>query len=82
MIDTLEKDGLVERLPDPNDRRTKLPRVTTEGEAALRRIFAVTDPLRARLLEGLSPATIDGLNATLRDLLARLDKGLPDEEPD
>lgn len=77
MLDTLEADGLVERLPDPNDRRTKQLRVTPQGEAVLRDIFAVADALRDRLLDGLSDEAIDGLNDQLAMLLARLDAGLP-----
>ena len=43
MLDTLEADGLVERLPDPADRRTKQLRLTAEGERAAE----VTSPLGA-----------------------------------
>ena len=34
LIDRLESDGLVERQPDPNDRRTKLAALTTAGRKA------------------------------------------------
>lgn len=79
MLDTLEADGLVERLPAPSDRRTKQLRLTPQGEATLQDIFAVADELRRRLLDGLSDETIDGLNDQLAMLLARLDAGLPDQ---
>lgn len=78
MLDTLEADGLVERLPDPSDRRTKQLRLTPQGEAVLQDIFAVADELRDRLLDGLSDQTIDELNDKLGMLIARLDAGLPD----
>lgn len=81
MLDSLEKDGLVERLADPHDRRTKQLRLTPEGEAALEEIFATVDVLRARLLEGLSPELTDILNNALGGLLAKLDAGLPPEQP-
>src|SRR5690606_36388815 len=62
MLDALEADGLVERLPDPGDRRTKQLRVTPAGEAALAEIFEIVDELRSRLLAGLSDERIDDLN--------------------
>lgn len=80
MLDTLENDGLVERLPDPADRRTKQLRLTPEGEAALEDIFAIADSLRGRLLEGIRPDEVDELNQFLGMLTARLDAGLPAAE--
>ncbi len=80
MLDSLESDGLVERLPDPNDRRTKLLRITPQGEEVLEQIFEITDALRARLLAGLGPDTVALLNDILGDLLARLDNGLPEDD--
>lgn len=80
MLDTLEKDGLVERLPDPADRRTKKLRLTPAGETALEEIFEVVDVLRARLLEGVPVETIERGNEFLGSLLARLDAGLPPAE--
>lgn len=77
MLDTLEKDGLVERLPDPNDRRTNKLRLTPAGEKALEEIFDVVDVLRARLLDGLPPETIEQGNELLAGLLGKLDAGLP-----
>jgi MarR family transcriptional regulator for hemolysin len=77
MLDTLEADGLVERLPDPSDRRTKQLRLTAEGERALEEIFTIADELRDRLLDGLPVDKIDELNAFLGLLTERLDDGLP-----
>jgi MarR family transcriptional regulator, transcriptional regulator for hemolysin len=78
MLDTLEKDGLVERLADPTDRRTKHLRVTAAGEAALEEIFAIADEMRERLLGGVTDGKIDELNEFLVMLTERLDAGLPD----
>jgi MarR family transcriptional regulator for hemolysin len=77
MLDTLEADGLVERLPDPTDRRTKQLRLTAEGERALEEIFSIADELRERLLDGLPGDKIDELNGILCLLTDRLDAGLP-----
>ena len=77
MLDALEQDGLVERLPDPGDRRTKLVRVTPAGEKVLERIFAIADELRTRLLEGLGEARVAEANALFAELIRRFDAGLP-----
>jgi len=77
MLDTLEADGLVERLPDPCDRRTKQLRLTKEGERVLEEIFAIADEMRDRLLDGLPADTVDELNGFLGLLTERLDAGLP-----
>jgi MarR family transcriptional regulator for hemolysin len=77
MLDTLEKDGLVERLPDPTDRRTNKLRLTPGGEKALEDIFEVVDVLRARLVEGVPPEMLDQTNEILGGLLGKLDAGLP-----
>ena len=77
MLDTLEADGLVERLADPTDRRTKLLRVTAQGERALADIFAIADELRERLVDGIAPERIEDLNGFFGLLMDRLDAGLP-----
>ena len=78
MLDTLEKDRLVERLPDPNDRRTKQLRLTAEGERVLEQIFEIADALRDRLLDGFTAEEINQHNDFLTTLLGRLDAGLPE----
>lgn len=80
MLDSLERGGQVERLPDPNDRRTNQLRLTDEGEAELAKIFEISDTMRARLLDGFSDEQILQVNAFLEELLARLDAGLPDPD--
>jgi MarR family transcriptional regulator for hemolysin len=78
MLDALEKDGMVERLPDPSDRRTKQLRLTDHGEEALEEIFAIADCLRSRLLDGFSDAELDTVNRFLARLMERLDGRLED----
>jgi MarR family transcriptional regulator for hemolysin len=80
MLDSLEADGLVERLPDPNDRRTKQLRLTPRGEAVLEDIVTIADALRERLLEDVPAETMDELNGFLGMLSDRLDAGLPEPE--
>jgi MarR family transcriptional regulator for hemolysin len=80
MLDTLEKDGLVERLADPTDRRTNKLRLTPAGEKALDDIFEVVNVLRARLVEGVPPEMLEQTNEFLGGLLAKLDTGLPPKD--
>ena len=76
MLDGLEKEGLVERLPDPSDRRSKRLRVTEQGEAVLEEMFAIADRLRERLLEGLKEEQLEETNDLFAILIGRLDEGL------
>jgi|SRR5690606_13717863 MarR family transcriptional regulator for hemolysin len=78
MLDTLEADGLVERLPDPTDRRSKQLRLTPAGERVLEEIFTIADELRDRLLRGIPPEKMEELNELLVMLTERLDAGLPE----
>jgi len=78
MLDTLEANGLVERLPDPTDRRTKQLRLTPEGETALEEIFVIADELRDRLLAGIPAEKVEELNEFFGLLRSRHDPGLPE----
>jgi DNA-binding MarR family transcriptional regulator len=71
LLDDLESAGLIERRPDPADRRARRITVTEAGSAAL---CAIQESLRAAeeaLLEPLDPAE----RPVLRNLLHRLAAG-------
>ncbi|AVZ72833.1 MarR family transcriptional regulator [Streptomyces lunaelactis] len=67
IIDRLEARGLVERRPDPNDRRVKLAAPTEDGRVTARRLRESLDFAREPLAE-LS----DEERTVLRDLLKRM----------
>lgn len=67
-VDELVAAGLVERRPDPLDRRVRLVAVTSEGDDARSRAREVVQATEADLLGELGPAGQD----VLRDLLLRL----------
>jgi DNA-binding MarR family transcriptional regulator len=72
-LDRLERAGLIERSPDPLDRRGTLIRLTEAGRAL---IDGVTEPHldnEHRLLGALSPEE----RTQLADLLRKLQLGLP-----
>jgi DNA-binding MarR family transcriptional regulator len=72
-IDRLEHEGLVERRPDPGDRRGTLIRLTPRGEALIDEALEAHVANEEELLEGLSPSERARLDALLRKLLARLE---------
>ena len=69
LIDRLERSGLAERLPNPNDRRGVLVRATAAG----RRRFAEVTPRLQAFHRGqwsnLDPAEVDELDRLLRKAL-------------
>jgi DNA-binding MarR family transcriptional regulator len=71
LVDDLEAAGLVERVPDPNDRRSKLIRATPAGVARLCDLRRATAAAEAELLADLSPAEAELLHSLLRRVAAR-----------
>ncbi|MGI5482932.1 MarR family winged helix-turn-helix transcriptional regulator [Streptomyces lavendofoliae] len=67
IVDRLEARGLVERRPDPADRRVKIAAATEEGRATARRLREALDFAREPLA-GLSEQE----RTALRDLLRRM----------
>jgi DNA-binding MarR family transcriptional regulator len=65
ILDRLEKRGLIERYPDPNDSRAKLARMTSEGETLVSTARNVGRELYENALNGLSPAEREDLAAGL-----------------
>ncbi|MER7209430.1 MarR family transcriptional regulator [Streptosporangium sp. NPDC000239] len=68
LVDTLERDGLVRRVPDPEDRRSVLAEITAEGQAW---IEAFRQPARMAMRAMFQGFTPDDL-VTFRDLCLRL----------
>jgi len=76
-IDALEREGLVRRDPDPEDRRAKLVSITQEGRAAV----ASSEPVRQQLIDQIFGALSQAERQSLQALLDRLAVRL-DEQPD
>ncbi|MFJ8583809.1 MarR family winged helix-turn-helix transcriptional regulator [Streptomyces sp. NPDC093595] len=75
IVDRLESRGLVERRPDPADRRVKLAAATDEGRATARRLRDALHFAREPLA-----ALSEDERTSLRDLLRRM-LDAPQEDP-
>jgi DNA-binding MarR family transcriptional regulator len=76
-VDRLAARGLVERLPDPHDRRGVLVRLTDAGRS---KVDGALDGLLSRerdLLTGLGPADQKRLAGLLRSLVLPFEEGTP-----
>jgi MarR family transcriptional regulator for hemolysin len=65
-LDRLEASGLIERRPDPRDRRTTLVYSTQEGKRMIRKMSTVMERAQGDLLAGLSPTEIETLTKLMR----------------
>lgn len=74
-LDRLEAAGLLERRPDPDDRRGRLLHLTAEGERLVPVVVADLLAIENELLAGLPPSVRERLS---RDL-GRLSAGLEGE---
>jgi DNA-binding MarR family transcriptional regulator len=71
-LDRLERAGLVERRPDPNDRRGKLIALTEAGRRVIDETIGPHVANEEKLLSVLTPAEQETLNALLQKLIAGL----------
>jgi DNA-binding MarR family transcriptional regulator len=72
-LDRLAEAGLVERRPDPDDRRGTLVRLTRKGRAVVDRALEAHVANEERLLQPLGPADRKELDRLLRTLLTGLE---------
>lgn len=77
-IDGLEGEGLIERRPDPSDRRAKILHLTKAGAALLESVAPERDGFVERMLETLTPEEA----AQFASLLSRVSQRLLEIEGD
>lgn len=75
LIDELEALGTVERVPDPDDGRAKLIRLSRPGAEAIHHGLSVLAGLEAELAATIGKARMADLHRTLTAVLASLDAG-------
>ena len=66
LVDRLEADGLVARVPDPSDRRSILASITPEGRDRHAAAAVVLDRTEAELFEGVTFEDRERLRALFR----------------
>ena len=77
LLDRMERDGLLARASDPEDRRAHRIHLTEKGHEAMQPVSDVMDRALGRILNGIEPRDLAGLKQTLRRILAnahRLDE--------
>lgn len=73
IVDDLEAQGLLERIPDPRDRRAKLVRFTAKGRKGLLAGLAVLEEKEAEVATSLGERQMESLARTLRRLVEILE---------
>jgi DNA-binding MarR family transcriptional regulator len=76
-LDRLAEAGLVERRPDPTDRRGTRVRLTRKGKAVVDKALETHLANEERLLRSLKPAERRALDNLLRTLLTELESAKP-----
>ncbi len=71
LIDRMERDGLVKRLPSTGDRRRIRIIMTDRGHKLVGELLAKAKRHEAACLGSYAPAEIENLKRILRDLLRR-----------
>jgi MarR family transcriptional regulator for hemolysin len=72
ILDRMEADGLLERRPDPADRRARCLYLTAKARPILSEIWRLSDEIRAELFAGVGKAERD----IFMDVLERLHDNL------
>lgn len=81
VIDGLERRGLVERHPDPEDRRVWLVDITGDGRALAKRIVEVDEVLRGELRHGIGREERQALSWVLTRLQVNLTSAITRPPP-
>jgi MarR family transcriptional regulator, transcriptional regulator for hemolysin len=55
LLDRMEENGIIERRPDPSDRRVKQIALTAHGREQAAFVQTIGERLRGRIFEGLDP---------------------------
>ena len=76
LIDRMEANGILERLPDPIDRRAKKVLMTQKGEELLHRLQDVALDINKQIMKGITKEqnkALDGLLHTMKHNLLQMD---------
>ena len=74
LLDRMERDGLVERRPDPGDRRAQRIFLTAEGRRAEAAVSEIVDRTMEETLRDVPEKELRKLKTTLRQILTNANK--------
>lgn len=77
VVDRMQRDGLVDRRPEPTDGRRVRVSVTERGRALVADLIPLARRHEALVLDGYSPDEARALKTTLKDLIARTGRPRP-----
>ena len=77
LVDALERAGLVERIEDPDDRRSKRLTMTPEGRAVYDKVAALHSQLAQDFIKDVSPADLDVCAGVLDRVLGAIESYSP-----
>ena len=72
IVDTLTEKGLLERQPDPNDRRRYNIRLTSTGQLEIKRILPIIKDFREQCWEGMSEEDLKKMMNLLNQIFDNL----------
>lgn len=78
LVDDLEREGVVERVDDPDDRRAKRIRWTRKGQRALLHGLGILASLESELAREIGKARLADLADTCERIIAVLDREGPE----
>jgi MarR family transcriptional regulator for hemolysin len=82
LLDGLAENGLIERRPDPDDRRAKRLFLTPAARPLLERLTALGEDLMETALAGLEPSDIEALLGRLTGVKENLRKAIQKQHTD
>ena len=74
MLDSLSRDGLIERRQSQHDLRVTINRITEKGRRAITNIMGVTNELRRQVLADIAPGDLNTAVDVLAQILRRIDQ--------
>ncbi len=75
VIDRMERDGLVERTSDPDDRRAQIIRLTAEGSRVRGKVTGAVDAALAECFAGIDMKRLAAFSEVLRAVLRSTNRG-------
>ena len=81
LVDRLCDSGLIERRPDPHDRRAKLLFLTPKARPLLEQVSAHVEELAETVLEGIDPAAVETVLSNLGTARENLKRAIQPPSP-